>query len=47
MVKRWFQLLARLNKALLPTLWHRDLARLSSAQKAIAAWRYFVTRNSL
>ena len=36
-----------LNKALLPTLWHRDLSRLTGVQKAIAAWRYWVTRNAL
>lgn len=47
MRKTWFRLLARLNKALLPKLWNRDLARLTPLQKAIVGWRYYVTRNSL
>ena len=45
--KRAFRLLAALNKALLPKQWHRDLARLSPARKALAAYRYWVTRNAL
>lgn len=47
MKKRLFRLLARLNKLLLPRLWDKDLARLTPAQKALAAWRYYVTRNAL
>lgn len=42
-----FRLLARVNKALLPKLWHRDLRKLTKVQMAIAAWRYFVTKNAL
>ena len=42
-----FRLLARLNKAVLPTLWQRDLARLKRWEKALAAYRYWVTRNAL
>jgi hypothetical protein len=42
-----FRVLARLNKVLMPKLWHRDLRKLSKVQLAIAAWRYFVTRNAL
>ena len=42
-----FRLLARLNKALLPKLWDKDLTRLSRAQKLLVAWRYWVTRNAL
>ncbi|HMQ76075.1 MAG TPA: SsrA-binding protein [Flavobacteriales bacterium] len=42
-----FRLLARLNKAVLPTLWDKDLTRLSKAQKLLVAWRYWVTRNAL
>lgn len=45
--KRLFRLLARTNRALLPKLWNKDLARLSSFQKAIVAYRYWVTRNAL
>jgi hypothetical protein len=47
MRKQLFRTLARLNKALLPTLWHKDLMRLSKMQKLIVAWRYYVTRNAL
>lgn len=47
MTRTWFRVLARLNKALLPKLWHRDLSRLGPVHKAIVAWRYFVTRNAL
>lgn len=47
MRKSLFRLLARLNKALLPKLWNRDLARLTPLQKTIVGWRYYVTRNSL
>ncbi|MEO8066856.1 MAG: SsrA-binding protein [Flavobacteriales bacterium] len=47
MRRSFFRLIARINKALLPTLWHRDLRRLSKLQMAIAAWRYFVTKNAL
>lgn len=47
MTKKWFRLLARMNKALLPKLWHRDLTRLTPLQKVLVAWRFYVTRNSL
>ncbi|HRH38284.1 MAG TPA: SsrA-binding protein [Flavobacteriales bacterium] len=40
-------MLARLNKLLLPKLWHKDLTRLSKAQKAIVGWRIWVTKNAL
>ncbi|MCC6576530.1 MAG: hypothetical protein IT228_04225 [Flavobacteriales bacterium] len=42
-----FRLLARLNKAVLPKLWDKDLARLTKPQKLLVAWRYWVTRNAL
>jgi hypothetical protein len=42
-----FRFLARLNKAVLPKLWDRDLARLTPLQKALVGWRYYVTRNAL
>lgn len=47
MMKTVFRSLARINKLLLPKLWNKDLSRLNNVQKAIAAWRYYVTRNSL
>lgn len=45
--KSAFRILARLNKALLPRLWDKDLARLSTVQKAIVGWRVWVTKNAL
>lgn len=47
MRKHLFRLLARMNRALLPKQWDRDLSRLSSARKLLAAYRYWVTRNAL
>ncbi|MEO8589570.1 MAG: SsrA-binding protein [Flavobacteriales bacterium] len=47
MRKQLFRQLARLNKALLPKLWHKDLLRLSKTQKLIVAWRIWVTKNAL
>jgi hypothetical protein len=47
MQKGLFRLLARMNKAFLPKMWHKDLQRLSKLQKLIIAWRYYVTRNSI
>ncbi|MBK9512615.1 MAG: hypothetical protein IPO05_03100 [Flavobacteriales bacterium] len=46
MRKRLFQLLARVNKAVLPRLWDKDLLRLSKGQKLMVAWRYWVTKNA-
>jgi len=44
-----FQLLAKLNKWLLPSLTDRkvDLAKASKFQKALIAWRYYVTVRAL
>lgn len=47
MRKTFFRWLARLNKVVFPKLWGRDLQRLTASQKAIVAWRYWVTRNAL
>lgn len=47
MRKKLFRLLAAVNKAVLPKLWDKDLLRLSKAQKVLAAYRYWVTRNAL
>jgi hypothetical protein len=47
MHKQLFQLLARLNKLLLPKLWDKDLNRLTPFQKGLVAWRYWVTCNAL
>ncbi|MBP7156467.1 MAG: SsrA-binding protein [Flavobacteriales bacterium] len=45
--KQVFRLLAKLNKAILPRMWVKDLTRLSKMQKAIVAWRIWVTKNAL
>lgn len=42
-----FRLLARLNRAVLPKQWHRDLSRFGMPRKLLAAYRYWVTRNAL
>lgn len=47
MQRSLFRLLARLNKIMLPKLWHKDLLRLTKVQKAIVAWRIWVTKNAL
>ena len=47
MQKKLFRLLARINRALLPKQWDRDLSRLSTPRKLLAAYRYWVTRNAL
>lgn len=46
-MKAPFKLLARVNRALLPKQWDRDLTRLSKARKLLVAYRYWVTRNAL
>ena len=45
--KRLFRLLAAINRRVLPTLWGRDLQRLSPLEKALVGYRYWVTRNAL
>ena len=47
MTKSLFRVLAKLNKALLPKMWNKDLLRLSKTQKLIIAWRIWVTKNAL
>ncbi|HOO08497.1 MAG TPA: hypothetical protein PKW06_00995 [Cyclobacteriaceae bacterium] len=42
-----FVLLAKINKLVLPRYSQRDLSRLSPLDKAIVAYRYWVTKNSL
>lgn len=48
MKKSFFQFLAKLNKALLPSYTRRrlDLAKASKFQLIILAWRYYVTRRA-
>ncbi|MBK6343783.1 MAG: hypothetical protein IPF41_14670 [Flavobacteriales bacterium] len=47
MTKSFFRVLAKLNKALLPKMWDKDLLRLTKTQKLIIAWRIWVTKNAL
>ena len=49
MKKQMFKILARLNKALLPSLAKRqvDMSKASKLQMALIGWRYYVTKNSL
>ena len=49
MKKEIFKLLAKLNKAILPSFTKKrlDLAKASKIQLAIVGWRSFVTLNSL
>lgn len=44
-----FQILAKINKAVLPSYSKQrlDLARATKLQKAIIAWRYYITINAL
>jgi hypothetical protein len=47
MKKTVFRLLAKFNKYFLPKLGKMDLYKLSKAQKAFVAYKYWVTTNSL
>jgi hypothetical protein len=42
-----FKFLASVNRILLPRMSKKDLTKLSKAEKAIVAWRYWVTINAL
>ena len=47
MKKSMFKILAKINKMLLPRYSQKDLNRLSKIDKALIAYRYWVTINSL
>ncbi|WP_339838154.1 SsrA-binding protein [uncultured Maribacter sp.] len=49
MKKAIYKLLAKLNKALLPSYskQHLDLSKTSKLQMALIGWRYFVTTRAL
>jgi hypothetical protein len=47
MKKTMFRVLAAVNRAILPSMGKRDLTRLSKLQKALVAYRYWVTTNAL
>jgi len=42
-----FKFLASVNRILLPRMSKKDLTKLSKVERAIVAWRYWVTINSL
>jgi hypothetical protein len=47
MKRSMFKFLASVNRILLPRMSKKDLTKLSKAEKAIVAWRYWVTINAL
>jgi hypothetical protein len=47
MKKSIFKILATLNRAILPSYGKRDLSKLSKFDKAIVAYRYWVTTQAL
>jgi hypothetical protein len=47
MRKTIFKLLALFNRLFVPRMSRKDLTRLTKWQKAIVAWRYWVTTNVL
>ena len=47
MKKQLFILLAKLNKAILPSIWRRDLTKLSKPVLVLVAWRIWVTKNAI
>jgi hypothetical protein len=47
MKKSLFRLLASINRVMLPRYSKRDITRLSKLDKAIVAYRYWITKNAL
>jgi hypothetical protein len=47
MKKSFFKLLAKLNKLILPRYSKKDITRLSKIDKALVAFRYWVTLHAL
>jgi len=49
MEKNMFKLLAKINKAVLPSMAKRgvDMSQAKKWEMALIGWRYYVTRNSL
>ncbi len=45
--KQIFKTLAKVNKVIMPRFSQRDITRLSQAEKAMVAYRYWVTINAL
>lgn len=47
MKQTFFNALAKINKLVLPSMAKKDLTKLKKWEKAIVAYRYIVTKNSL
>jgi hypothetical protein len=47
MKKTFFKLLAKVNKLILPRYSKKDITRLSKIDKALVAYRYWVTTHAL
>ncbi len=47
MKKGLFKILAKINRAVLPSLYKKDPNKLTTLQKAILGYRYWVTSNAL
>lgn len=47
MKKQLFKILAKLNKIIMPRFSKRDVTKLSKVDKALVAYRYWVTTNAL
>ena len=47
MKKNLFQVLAKINKVLMPRFSKKDITKLSKAEQALVAYRYWVTINAL
>jgi hypothetical protein len=47
MKKKLFKILAKFNKWVLPKFFKHDLTKLKKWQKALIAYKYWVTTNSL
>lgn len=45
--KQIFKTLAKVNKVIMPRFSQRDITRLSQMEKAMVAYRYWVTINAL
>jgi hypothetical protein len=47
LLKTFFKILARINKAIIPRYSKRDITQLSKLDQTLIAYRYWVTKNSL
>jgi len=42
-----FKILAKINKVVLPSMIGKDLSKITTPQKLLIAYRYWVTKNAL